>query len=314
MIKFTKFHFFCLFLGLVVIFSFYLLSFFSQQKPTSIVKNFSDCIAAGNQVLETYPAQCKTTDGLTFIQEIGNELEKLDLIKIEHPRPNQEIASPLTITGQARGNWFFEASFPVKLVSDSGQIIAQSYAQAQDEWMTQNFVPFKSNLEFNFGATTTGKLILEKDNPSGLAENADQLWLPVIIKPTLMTVKVFFTTAKTGSEKDFDCLYNESVFRKIPKTPAVALATLDELLKGPTLAEKNAGYSSAINLGVKIQKINIENSIAYVDFDQQLEFQVGGSCRVAAIRQQIVDTLKQFSSIRDVIISIDGRTEDILQP
>jgi spore germination protein GerM len=45
-----------------------------------------------------------------------------------------------------------------------------------------------------------------------------------------------------------------------------------------------------------------------------LEFQVGGSCRVAAIRAQITDTLKQFPPVDEVIISIDDRTEDILQP
>ena len=54
--------------------------------------------------------------------------------------------------------------------------------------------------------------------------------------------------------------------------------------------------------------------MAYVDFDEQLEFQVGGSCRVSAIRAQIIQTIKQFSTVKDVIISINGRTEDILQP
>jgi len=45
-----------------------------------------------------------------------------------------------------------------------------------------------------------------------------------------------------------------------------------------------------------------------------LEFQVGGSCRVAAISAQIMETLKQFPTVKDVIISINSRTEDILQP
>jgi len=35
---------------------------------------------------------------------------------------------------------------------------------------------------------------------------------------------------------------------------------------------------------------------------------------VAAIRAQIRETLKQFPTVDEVIISIDGRTEDILQP
>lgn len=51
-----------------------------------------------------------------------------------------------------------------------------------------------------------------------------------------------------------------------------------------------------------------------IDFDERLEFQVGGSCRVAAISAQIRETLKQFPQVKEVIISINGRTEDILQP
>ncbi|MBU3925210.1 GerMN domain-containing protein, partial [Patescibacteria group bacterium] len=56
------------------------------------------------------------------------------------------------------------------------------------------------------------------------------------------------------------------------------------------------------------------NGIAKVDFDERLEFQAGGSCRVAAIRAEITETLKQFPTVNNVVISINGRTEDILQP
>ena len=78
--------------------------------------------------------------------------------------------------------------------------------------------------------------------------------------------------------------------------------------------EINNGFVSNINLGTRVQKLTIENGVVKVDFDEQLEFQVGGSCRVAAIRAQITETLKQFPTVDSVIISINGRTEDILQP
>jgi len=35
---------------------------------------------------------------------------------------------------------------------------------------------------------------------------------------------------------------------------------------------------------------------------------------VGSIRSQIESTLKQFPSVKQVIISVDGRTDDILQP
>jgi len=138
-----------------------------------------------------------------------------------------------------------------------------------------------------------------------------QIESPEVIKEKT-TIRVFFNNSKFDPE--FSCNKVSPVERKVPKTKAIARAALEELLKGPTNPEKEAGFFTSINPGVKIQKLTIENGVAKVDFDEQLEFQVGGSCRVAAIRAQITETLKQFPSVTSIIISIDGRTEDILQP
>ena len=100
------------------------------------------------------------------------------MITVATPQPNQVVTSPLTVTGEARGPWYFEASFPVKLVDAQGNLIVQHYAQAQGEWMTGDLVPFSSTLTFTTTAKT-GFLILEKDNPSGLPENADEIQIPV---------------------------------------------------------------------------------------------------------------------------------------
>ena len=62
------------------------------------------------------------------------------------------------------------------------------------------------------------------------------------------------------------------------------------------------------------QKIEVNDGVAKVDFSKQMEFEMGGSCRVGLIRLQVEETLKQFPEIKQVIISVDGRTEDILQP
>jgi hypothetical protein len=144
------------------------------------ITNFEECAVAGNPVMESYPRQCNA-NGQTFTEYIGNELEKTDLIKIDSPRPNAVVASPLEVTGQARGTWYFEASFPVKLLDENGNEIPlnQSYIMTTEEWMTEEFVPFKATLEFSAPATATGTLVLEKDNPSGLPEQDDSLIVPV---------------------------------------------------------------------------------------------------------------------------------------
>ncbi len=103
------------------------------------------------------------------------------LVRVETPRANEVVKSPLAVRGQARGPWFFEGSFPVRLLDDQGKELAVTPAQAQGEWMTEDFVPFKATLEFTTNAKT-GTLVLEKDNPSGLPEQANELRFPVIFK------------------------------------------------------------------------------------------------------------------------------------
>lgn len=146
------------------------------------VNSFDECIEAGYSIMESYPRQCRAPDGKTFVEDIGNELEKMDLIRINNPRPNQVIESPLSIEGEARGYWYFEASFPIKLFDDNQNLLGTAIAQTQNEWMTENFVPFQTNLSFSTPTTKKGVLVLEKDNPSGLPENADELRIPVIFK------------------------------------------------------------------------------------------------------------------------------------
>ena len=298
----------------------YFTVFKSGEEPTPNINSFEECVSAGYPVLESYPRQCKTPDGKTFTEDIGNELEKADLIKIDNPRPNQIIESPLFIKGKARGNWYFEADFPVKLFDDNGYLLGITIAQALGDWMTEDFVPFSATLPFAVPFTPKGRLILEKDNPSGLLEYADELTIPVYFKKApeisqeFMTVKIFLSDSRFVGEPYFDCSRTIAVERQVPKTLAVTKTAIEALLRGATQEEINQGFVSNINSGVRIQKLIIENGVAKIDFDEQLEFQVGGSCRVAAIRAQITETLNQFPTVDSVIISINGRTEDILQP
>jgi len=128
-----------------------------------------------------------------------------------------------------------------------------------------------------------------------------------------VTVRVFFSNSQEDPQA-LDCEKVYSVERQISENKLMAQTVLEELLKGPILEEQEKGYFTSINSGVNINSLVIEDNIAKVDFDEQLEYQLGGSCRVMAIRSQITETLLQFSEIVDVIISVNGRTEDILQP
>jgi hypothetical protein len=296
-----------------------------KDPETTQVKSFVECEAAGYPVAESHPRQCRTPDGTLFVEEIENgdngngSEDKSDLIRVTEPVANTEIGSPLTIKGEARGYWFFEASFPVKLIDAEGNDVPLDppYMMATEEWMTEEFVLFEDTFTFTPPATETGTLILQKDNPSGLPENDDELRIPVRfseISAEMMEVKVFFSNPKLDPKAELDCAVMAESVRRVPKTTQTARAALEELLKGTTRAEREAGYVTAIPTGVKIQSLSITNGVAKVDFSKELE-PGGGSCAVTAIRAQIEKTFRQFSTVKSVAISIDGKSgDDILQP
>ncbi len=106
-----------------------------------------------------------------------------------------------------------------------------------------------------------------------------------------------------------------AVKRTIPKTVAVATAAMQELLKGPTDAETANGLTTAINAGTVLNYVKINNGMATVDFNDQFDFQMGGSARVRAIYQQIFKTLTQFSTIKEITITINhGSRPGNLEP
>lgn len=103
-----------------------------------------------------------------------------EMIRVSSLEAGDVVSSPLTVTGEARGTWYFEASFPVKLLDQSGNTIATAVATAQGDWMTTDFVPFTATLTFPAQPSgSTGTLVLEKDNPSGLPQNADSLSITI---------------------------------------------------------------------------------------------------------------------------------------
>jgi hypothetical protein len=110
-------------------------------------------------------------------QTVG--INKADLIKVFTPAPNTLVQSPLLVKGEARGKWYFEGSFPISLLDGNGTELVRSPAEAQGKWMTNDFVPFQATLNFNSPTTSTGTLVLKKDNPSGDPAYDDNFSVPV---------------------------------------------------------------------------------------------------------------------------------------
>ena len=122
--------------------------------------------------------------------ESGNSENKQDqqhqsvfnLIKITSPQVGDLVSSPVSVGGEARGNWYFEASFPVQVLDEDGTMLGQEPAQAQGEWMTTDFVPFEAKIEFSKPKGSIGTIVFKKDNPSGLPQNDTSVSVPVKFK------------------------------------------------------------------------------------------------------------------------------------
>lgn len=102
------------------------------------------------------------------------------MIIVDAPLPGAKISSPISLKGRARGPWFFEGDFPVILLDSQGINIAEGYASARGEWMTEKFVSFEGTLHFMGTLSgTRGTLVLKKDNPTGLPQFDDALEIPI---------------------------------------------------------------------------------------------------------------------------------------
>jgi len=118
-------------------------------------------------------------------ESVSNAKEKINLIRVSEPTEGSTVGSPFLVSGEARGYWFFEASFPITVVNWDGLIIGQGYATADGDWMTEEFVPFSGTIEYNLPPDTPykhGSIIFHKDNPSGLPEHDDAMEMPVMLE------------------------------------------------------------------------------------------------------------------------------------
>ena len=154
----------------------------NRLSSENVAINFEECVAFGNPVLESWPEQC-IHNGQNFVRDIGNEMEKFELIRIHSPRPTAIISSPLVIEGEARGYWFFEADFPIVLLDSDNNILVESFATADGSWMTEEFVPFNAEVLFESQLSgSRGTLLLKHSNASGLPERDDELRVPIVFE------------------------------------------------------------------------------------------------------------------------------------
>ncbi|PZO54127.1 MAG: hypothetical protein DCF16_05420 [Alphaproteobacteria bacterium] len=103
-----------------------------------------------------------------------------DLAIVDAPAPGARVTSPLTITGTAPGNWYFENQFPVRLVDAQGAVIAEAPATPRVSWTDPGDKEFDATLTFSVTADTPATLVLEEDMP-GEGNEPRQVRIDVVL-------------------------------------------------------------------------------------------------------------------------------------
>ena len=238
-----------------------------------------------------------------------------ELISVTTPVPNAVVASPLTVTGEARGFWFFEADFPVRIFDDNNNELGVGIATAQGEWMTEEFVPFIAEIEFAEPATPAGTIVFERDNPSDIAENDDSFSFPIqfssqdstaVVDTQVVTLYFYNEALDTDQDGMVLCSADSVVAteRTIPRTQTPAREVVELVLAGDiTSDESAAGLSTEYPLsGVSLSNIQLSEGVLTIELNDP-EFETsGGSCRVTILRSQLEKTALQFSTVNEVVI------------
>jgi hypothetical protein len=132
------------------------------------------------------PATVTDEQGMDFGQETAPEVlwhnASADDIRVDAPLANARLGRTFTLTGAARGGWYFEASFPVEVVDGNGNQLLIMPVPADGEWMTEEFVPFSTQVAIPGSYAGPARLILRRDNASGLPEHDKSVSIPVTIE------------------------------------------------------------------------------------------------------------------------------------
>jgi germination protein M len=121
------------------------------------------------------------------------------------------------------------------------------------------------------------------------------------------TVKLYFVAPGGGTAGRADP-FLVSVQRQIPATQRIALATLRELVDGPSAAERSMidGISTSVPAQTLVLDVTLENRVATVDLSREFE-SGGGSFSMFSRLAQVVYTVTQFPTVDEVLFELDGR-------
>jgi len=141
--------------------------------------------------------------------------------------------------------------------------------------------------------------------PVDPAGDADQD--PATDDPSVTPVRLYFM-APGGATPGRADPFLVSVHREIPTTPGIALATLRELVAGPSSTDEQLidGLWTAVPDETLVLGVDLVDGLATVDLSREFE-SGGGSLSMFSRLAQIIYTVTQFPTVDEVQFALDGQ-------
>ncbi len=124
-------------------------------------------------------------------------------------------------------------------------------------------------------------------------------------EPTSHVIQVFYTNLERGAEGEVHPVERTTTDDDLPT------AAVRELLVGPTVEEREQGYSSWFSQDTAgmLRSVRVEDGVAQVDFDGELATTIPGASTSAGslvLLAELDATTRQFPDITDSIYSLAG--------
>lgn len=219
-----------------------------------------------------------------------------------------KLTNPVNFYGTTTA---FENTVNWRLEDKNGVTVSEGYANVMSTDIGQPG-PFQVTAFLDMvPATKSGKLhVFEVSARDG--SEVHKATASVNFPNETQTVKLYFGNSEK-TPKGQECESVHPVERMAVNGDSLAV-TVHELLKGPSKLEEKTSYYTSLPENIPDPEIIINEDKIQLDFTEALQDRVGGSCRVNHIYRQLTKTVKQVSGKEDIVISIDGQTQDILQP
>ena len=100
--------------------------------------------------------------------------------------------------------------------------------------------------------------------------------------------------------------------RRLPATDSPLRDVIQALIAGPNAEERQRGLISVIPGGTRLLSVTIRGDTAYINFNEDFQYNTYGAEGYNGQLRQIVFTATEFANVRDVQILIEGNRVDYI--